>query len=103
MKITLDQAKRIIASVNALNASEAAREDCGSEYKELYAGLCTYDEAVEDADEEDATHLYIACESWSSGKDAQSIICGVLGRNVPSIEFGDGGRDDKSLMIELIR
>lgn len=100
--ITLDEAKEIIAAVNARNAAEAEREDCGRDYRSLYACLCTYDDAVEDADEEEATHLYIACESWRDGEDAESIICDFVGL-VDSLEFGDGGRDDKSLLIEIAR
>lgn len=103
MKMTLNEAKEIIAAVNARNAAEAAREDCGRDYRSLHACLCTYDEwGVEDACEDEATHLYIACESWSDGEDAESIICEFVG-HVDSLEFGDGGRDDKSLLIELRR
>lgn len=102
MKMTLEQAKEIIAAVNARNAAEAAREDCDSDYKELYAYLCTYDDSVEDASEKEATHLYIACDSWRRGKDAQSIICEFVG-DVDALEFGDGGRDHQSLLIDLTR
>lgn len=102
MKMTLNEAKEIIAAVDARNAAEAAREDCDSEFKELWACLCTYDDAVEPAAEGEATHLYIACESWRIGKDAQSIIREFVG-HVDSLAFSDGGRDDQSLLIELSR
>lgn len=102
-KVTLEEAKEIIEEVNRLNAAQEARKytDCDSDYKELYATLCTYDDCVENADEEDATHIYIACTSWPSGEDAESIIDGLIPFCVQSIEYGDGGRDDKSLMIEI--
>lgn len=103
MKMTIEQAKGIIAAVNARNAAEAAREDCGSNYKSLHACLCTCDEwGVEPADEAEATHLYVACESWRRGQDARGILCEFVG-GVDSLEFIDGGRDDKSLLIAIVR
>lgn len=103
MKMTLNEAKEIIAAVAARNAAEVAREDCDSDYKSLHACLCTYDEwGVEPADEAEATHLYMACESWRSGQGAQEILCEFVG-GVDPLEFGDGGRDDQSLVIELAR
>lgn len=114
-EITMAQADAIIAAVEAENKREDERLDNGqSRYNDLHACV------VEDEDDgwgsngscgrEEATHLYISCESWynhtrkDNNESAREIIESILdaaGVTVEYWEWYDGGSCDQALQIRL--